>query len=507
MTTWGDLAISDRDTRAAARPTPPHSEEAEQSVLGAILVDNAALPLVADLIDTQSFYRHEHQAIFQAMQVMQRAGEPLDPITVFEFMRTKGMDEDAGGLPYLNSLQASVPSARNVRRYAELVARYYADRQLLAACDEAQRLGADTEMPLADRLERIASAMARVERLRDGVGGRLPLMKLDALDAAYEHVRWTVKHVLPADSLGMLFGGSGTFKSFLAVDMALHVAHGLPWMGRLTRRAPVLYIAAEGGAGLAARIRAWHKSRGLKRDDVRDSFAVLPVALDLSADAWRVVEAAQGMGLSPGLVVVDTLSQTYSGEENSANEMAAYFRELGLRFREVWGASVVIVHHSGHNATERPRGSSAIRANVDFLLGAWRDEKEMLATLSCVKQKDGELFDDATFAVNVVDLGLDEDGDKITSLVARHLSTSEEVERARLAEQAAGRGGRATSLVGLAQNGMAERDLRKAFYELLDGLDAEAKKKAYQRARKTALDSGYFEVVEGFVVIHRAVQS
>lgn len=504
MTTWGDLAIPERSTSPDVRPPPPYSEEAEQSVIGAILIDNDALSLVSDLVDTQSFYMHQHQAIFAALVNMQRAGEPMDPITVFDYMRQRGMDEDAGGLPYLNSLQASLPSARNVRRYAELVAKYYADRQLLAACDEAMRLGQDAEMPIEDRLERIASAMARVDRLRNGVGGRLPLMGLKALQASFAQVRWCVKHVIPSASIGMMFGGSGTFKSFIALDAALHVAHGLPWMGRITTQAPVLYIAAEGGSGLWARINAWHKDRGLKWGDI--PFYVLPVALDLAADAWRVVEAAQGIGVVPGLVVVDTLSQTYAGEENSANEMAAYFRELGLRFREIWSASVLMVHHTGHQATERPRGSSAIRANVDYLLSVFRDEKEMLATLGCVKQKDGELFSDATFAMSVVELGVDNDGDKVTSLVARHLSTPEEIERARLQEQAAGRGGRASSLTSLAQNGMAERDLRKAFYELLEGLDAEAKKKAYQRARRTAIESGYFEVVDGVVVLNRGVQ-
>ena len=57
------------------------------------------------------------------------------------------------------------------------------------------------------------------------------------------------------------------------------------------------------------------------------------------------------------MVVVDTLSQTYSGEENSANEMAAYLREIGLRFRQLWQCAVLLIHHSGHQATERPCGS------------------------------------------------------------------------------------------------------------------------------------------------------
>jgi hypothetical protein len=167
--------------------------------------------------------------------------------------------------------------------------------------------------------------------------------------------------------------------------------------------------------------------------------------------------------------------------------MAAYLREIGLRFRALWGCAVMLVHHTGHAATERPRGSSAIRANVDYLLSVYRDEKEMMATLGCVKQKDGDLFRDAVFKLTVTPLGHDADGDVVTSLVARHLGTDDEVQQARQEEAVAGRGGRNAALVGLVTNGMPEKDLRRAFYEQLAGLDADAKKKAYYRARDRAM--------------------
>jgi hypothetical protein len=122
--------------------------------------------------------------------------------------------------------------------------------------------------------------------------------------------------------------------------------------------------------------------------------------------------------MKPELVVIDTMSQTFSGEENSAAEVSQYLRGIGLWFRATWQAAVLVVHHTGHRETERARGSSAIRANVDFMFSVFRDEKEMLATVECVKQKDGELLEPTTFDLRVVDLAVDEDGDKITSLVA-----------------------------------------------------------------------------------------
>ncbi len=481
---------------------PPHSAEAEQAVLGALWIDNRALALVSDLIDSQSLWFDQHRLLWDATVAIIQAQQPADELTVHAKLVAQGLSERAGGLKYINEISQATVSHRNVRRYAEIVAEHYAERELIAASAEVQALSWQTGLKLAERMDRITALLARADGLRKGVGQRVKFMRLDKLRETAEAVRWTVKHVIPASSVGMLFGGSGTFKSFIALDAALHVVHGLPWMGRITTQAPVLYIAAEGGAGLWSRIHAWHKQRRLNWGDV--PFYVVPAAINLAEDAWRVVDAAQAVGVCPAMVIVDTLSQTYAGEENSANEMAAYLRELGTRFRDLWNCTVLLVHHTGHQATERPRGSSAIRSNIDFLLGVFRDEKEMLATVTSVKQKDGELMSDAVFSMSVQDLGVDDDGDKITSLVARHLSTAEEVEQARLSEQAAGRGGRGSAFMALVVNGMDEKALRKEFYALLEGLDAEAKKKAYYRAKAAAVDARQIEVAQGIVIDLRA---
>lgn len=478
---------------------PPHSAEAEQSLLGALLLDNTGIALVGDLVDAESFYVHDHRVLFGVIMGLLKERQPADVVTVFERVSALGLE--CGGLAYLHELAQCVPSARNVRRYAEIVVDRHAERLLIEGADEVARISWQVEMPLADRTDRIASVLARVEAQRKGPGRRVPLMRLADLRESAARVRWTVKHVMPAASVGMLFGASGTFKSFIALDAALHVAHGLPWMGRRTEAGPVLYIAAEGGAGLWGRIDAWHRARQLPWAHV--PLYVVPQAVDLTVDAWRVVDAAQAVGVSPAMVIVDTLSQTYAGEENSANEMAAYLREIGLRFRALWGCNVLLVHHNGHSATERPRGSSAIRANIDYLLGVFRDEREMLATMVCVKQKDGELFPDATFKLNVESLGVDEDNDAVTSLVARHLGTSEEVMAAQAGEQEAGRAGRDQRLMSLVVNGQPEKELRQAFYETLPDLDADSKKKAYYRARDRAIKAGSFKVAEGFILDNR----
>jgi hypothetical protein len=493
-----------RDDEIARLRVPPHSAEAEMSLLGALLVDNAAMSLVAELLIPASFYSLANRQIYCAIESLYRDGEPADPTTVFERMERDGdsrseVYDPAGGLlPYLEALQQSVATSRNARRYAQIIADKAAERALMAGCDEAMSIALAPGVAPSDKAELIAAVFARVEQQRKTPGRRLPLLKLDALQASAESVRWLVKHVVPAESVGIMYGGSGTFKSFIALDFALHVAHGLPWMGRRTRRGAVLYIAAEGGSGLWKRIEAWHAQRHLSWEDA--PIFVVPIAVDLVADAWRVVDAAQMLGVSPACVIVDTLSQTFAGEENSAAEVTAYLREIGLRFRQVWQAAVLLIHHTGHQATERPRGSSAIRANVDFMLGVSRDGKEMLATIECQKQKDGELFSDATFSLSVARLGVDADGEPVTTLVARHLSSAEEVELAAAAEVKAGRGGRGQMLLSVLQNGMTVHALRKAFVDACDGLSEDAKRQAYSRALAWAKKGGFLEISQGVVI-------
>lgn len=494
-------AASRPESEVAQLRVPPHSIEAESGLLGGLMFDNGAWEGASASLLEGDFYRHEHRLVYAAIGGLINAGRPADVITVFEQLQNLGHADEVGGLAYLNKLAQFVPVAGNVRRYAEIVRERATLRRLVAAADE---IAAEAFNPkgrsAAELLDGAAAALNRIGEGPAASALRLHALNLDALREASGALRWLVKGIIPAEALVMLFGASGTFKSFIALDLALHVVHGLPWLGRRAPAGaqPVLYIAAEGGSGLWNRVLAWHQDRHL---DWRGApLFVVTVAVDLVAEAWRVVSAAQAVGVTPALVIVDTLSQTFAGEENSANEMAAYLRELGHRFRARWRCAVMVIHHSGHQATERPRGSSAITANVDVLLGAHRDEKEMLATLSNPKQKDGERFADATFSLRSIELGTDADGDKVTSLVARHLSTADEVARAEAAERAAGRSGRGQQFLDLVRNGEPEKELRHAFYETLGDLSPEAKKKAYYRHRDSAAARGQIEIAQGVVI-------
>jgi replicative DNA helicase len=140
MTTIFDSALPNRgetrDDDVARLRVPPQSIEAEQSVLGGLLLDNGAWDRAADVVTEGDFYRFEHKIIFGAIGALIGASKPADVITVYEHLQMAGKAEDSGGLPYLNALAQSVPSAANMRRYAEIVRERAILRKLIAASDE-----------------------------------------------------------------------------------------------------------------------------------------------------------------------------------------------------------------------------------------------------------------------------------------------------------------------------------------------------------------------------------
>ena len=322
----------------------------------------------------------------------------------------------------------------------------------------------------------------------------MPLAELDKMAAA---ARWTVKGILPSDSVGFLFGASGTFKSFVALDLGFHVAHGLQWLGRKTAAGPVVYTAAEGGSGVMRRIKAWHKHRKMEWQDAPFYVCPFPMLLGKPRHAGLFVEAIEKLQVAPALVVIDTMSQTFPGDENSAQEVAEYLRTIGGLIRAKFGCVVLIVHHSGHSTTERPRGSSAIMANVDFMYGVFRDEGEHLATLECVKVKDGDKPGQMTFSLDKVVLGKDEDGDEVSSLVASHLDQAAKIIAAAGAKSTSNR----AKFLEVCRHGEYESAARDQFYNELGDAAVETKKKAWQRCMRWAVESGILDIVRGSIVV------
>jgi len=117
----------------------PHSIEAEQSVIGGLLIDNSAIDRMGDL-EESAFYTESHRLIYRAIRKQAASGKSWDFITVAEMLEAVKRLDSAGGLPYITSLAQNVPSAANIRRYAEIVREHSVRREIMAAAAELTEL-------------------------------------------------------------------------------------------------------------------------------------------------------------------------------------------------------------------------------------------------------------------------------------------------------------------------------------------------------------------------------
>src|SRR3954447_15281111 len=141
-----------RDRQVAQLRIPPHSNEAESSVLGGLLLDNGAWDRVGDLLTDADFYRYEHRLIYASIGGLINATKPADVITVYEQLQGLGKAEEVGGLAYLNALAQYVPSASNIRRYAEIVRERSILRKLVSASDEIATAAFNTQGKAVDQI-------------------------------------------------------------------------------------------------------------------------------------------------------------------------------------------------------------------------------------------------------------------------------------------------------------------------------------------------------------------
>jgi len=231
-------------------------------------------------------------------------------------------------------------------------------------------------------------------------------------------VPWLIKGVLPSDGVSVVFGAPSCGKSFWSLDVAAHVAFGLPWRGRPVRQGVVIYIAAEAGLGQQNRIWAWKLHHGL--EDSAGPFLLIPEAinlLDANADI-SILEstmraAATKMEEPIRLVIIDTLNRAFGGgDENSSADMGAVIDNIG-RLREASGGHYLIVHHSGKDLSRGTRGHSSLLGAVDTEIEIKDNSGARVARLT--KQRDGMTGDTFGFRLESVELARDDDGDAITS--------------------------------------------------------------------------------------------
>ena len=409
--------VSSSDKQVAQLRIPPHSQEAESSVLGGLLLDNNSWDKVADLLAEADFYRYEHRLVFASITSLVNANRPADVFTVFEQMQSQGKAEEIGGLAYLNSLAQYVPSSANIRRYAEIVRERSILRKLVSVSDEIATSALNTNgRPVTNILDeaeqKIFSIGEEGSRMRQGFQSmdKLVVQLLDRVEEMsknpnditgvptgfFDLDRMTSG--MQAGDLLVLAARPSMGKTALAINIAEHVA--------LHEDLPVAVFSMEMGAsqlairivGSIGRIDQGRLRTGKLIDDewprlsdAIERLKTVSLSIDetpglttseLRASARRLARSCGKLGL----VVVDYL-QLMSGSgggdgENRATELGEISRGLKMLAKELQ-CPVIALSQLNRGVEQRTdkrpmmsdlRESGAIEQDADVIMFIYRDD-------------------------------------------------------------------------------------------------------------------------------------
>jgi archaellum biogenesis ATPase FlaH len=224
--------------------------------------------------------------------------------------------------------------------------------------------------------------------------------------------KWFIEDLIPQAELGMVYGPPGSGKSFFCFDVALHLARGLPWRGNRTRKTKVGWLAAEASGSVGLRVRAYAAHHNLKARDF--DVPVLGSTLDLGNPAHyrAVIAGVKEQGIE--VLFVDTLSAVSAGREENGSEMDEVLTGC-KRIHAETGAMVILIHHSGKDASRGARGWSGILAAVDFSIAVERIADTRMARVE--KVRDGKDGVEYGFKLNTVVVGISETNREVTSCV------------------------------------------------------------------------------------------
>lgn len=397
--------------------TPPHSIEAEQSVLGGLLLDNSAWDRLGGFLKEDDFYRFDHRLIFQHIVRLVVASKPADVITVFDSLQASGKADEAGGLEYLNSLARNTPSAANIRHYAQLVRDRSILRQLITVSDEIssnafQTRGKDVKQILDEaetRIFAIAEESSRetqgfqsINHLLSGVAERIEELynsesdsDITGIPTGFIDLDKMTSGLQPGD-LVIVAGRPSMGKTAFSVNIGEHVA--------IEQQLPVCIFSMEmSGAQLASRMLGsvgrldQHRLRtGRLQDSDWDklTFAMgkmndAPLFVDETPALNSIELRARARRLAKqcgqlGLIIIDYLqlmSPSNAGE-NRATEISEISRGLKALAKEL-NCPVIALSQLNRSVEQRPnkrpvmsdlRESGAIEQDADLILFIYRDE-------------------------------------------------------------------------------------------------------------------------------------
>jgi hypothetical protein len=228
---------------------------------------------------------------------------------------------------------------------------------------------------------------------------------------------WVIKGIIPRHGTGAMFGRPGGGKTFLATDIGLHVAAGIPWRGHKIAQMEVAYCSMEAGNMGENRIHAWRLHHGRAWPP---GFRMTPVMLNFRstrADAEALAADIKKRFTRVGLVVIDTLSRAMcGGNENSSDDMGALVSHCEWLAAEL-DCFVLLVHHCGKDEAKGLRGHTSLLGAINTEIEVKRQRGEV-GTATITKQRDGADGTEFAFGLERVLLGHDDEGDEVSSCVA-----------------------------------------------------------------------------------------
>lgn len=403
----------------ADRRQLPHNLEAEESLLGAMMLSKDAIQTATALIRNRAemFYKPAHGHIYDAIAAMASAGEKVDPITVAEHLTRRGLLDSAGGPGVLVALQASAPAVANVGRYAEIVAELWALRKLITTAGEIAEMGYSLPDDVDAAVAAAAGMVQAIQRERGG-GGMMLLSEalgitLDEIERRYEdETSGTIDTGL--DQLDRILGGiqpgslvvaaarSGVGKTAFALCVAAHVALvlGQPVLVHTLEMSVIEIVKRLMASELRVDSRALRSGKVSERDWERISdgigkLAEAPLWIDDDNEATvasiraNVMEIYQLMGVPPALVIVDYV-QLMEGDSSSGRqqELANISRQLkvlagkpiaGTDAKTVVMALSQLKRDVDERQDKRPmlkdlRETGALEMDADLVLGIYRED-------------------------------------------------------------------------------------------------------------------------------------
>jgi hypothetical protein len=236
---------------------------------------------------------------------------------------------------------------------------------------------------------------------------------------------YLVKGLIPRSGLVVAWGPPKCGKSFWTFDLFMHVALGWEYRGHRVQSGSVVYCAFEGADGFNGRAEAFRRQHQV----VDAPFFLVPAVMDLIADHRHLIGAIRAHAPGPAGVVLDTLNRSLVGSESNDEDMAKYVRAADA-IREAFGCVVVIVHHCGVDGT-RPRGHTSLTGACDAQLAVKRDDQNNVV-VTVEFMKDGAEGEVIRSHLELVELGLDDDGDPITSCIIVPVETGDNYKRTKV---------------------------------------------------------------------------